>query len=167
MNGFRDKEGLLRLDSLFFETNKSDLVEIYTLESFKRNGLPSLHEIYMNAVNDYDFAIKAFNGSFEQFKKLCLQDWFMVGTDNFVGFAAWREEKKLKLDAELRYALEAAKSEGNIVAIKELNAMNNKVEDRGRGRPSDAEIEKKLNRDERYIEKVKKMKERLKMASNG
>lgn len=167
MNGHRDREGKFRLESLFLETNKSDLVELYTLEPFKKNGLPSLHVLYMETINEYDFAMKAFNNSFEQFKKLCLQDWFMVGTDDFIGFNAWKEEKRLKLDADLRYSLEAAKAEGNITAIKELNAMNNKIEERGRGRPSDAELEKKLSRDERYIEKVRKMKERLKMASNG
>lgn len=161
MNGYRDRDNNLRLDSLFLEKNTSDMVEIYTLDTYTKKGIKSLHSIYLNSINDYDFAIKAFNNSFEQFRKLKELDWFNEKLNE------WKLEKELKVESERRYALEALAAEGQIAAIKELNMMDSKNAATKKGRPSEEEIRRRLEEDERLQSKLKTMKSRFKLASNG
>jgi len=122
----RSKNGIYFTQGMFYEFNNLGAPLTLREKDFtSRKGTTyiSLYQIFMECVDDYDFAEKVF-GSQEHLRKLLGLDWFanggMCGTWEFTGFDTWQQDKKRKEQSKMLKLLEEQAAEGNTVAQKHL-----------------------------------------------
>ncbi len=88
-----DVRGAKRTSSLFVDTivksSAKTMIPVYTMSDVAKGNYPSAYQIYMNSNDEYDAAMKMV-GSMRHWRKLCLLDWFLKGTDRFDGLESWR-----------------------------------------------------------------------------
>lgn len=135
-----DTMGRYRTESLFHETKRASVEEnyppVYTLKSFPHRGLPSAYQIYMNATNEYDAAMQLV-GDMRHWRRLCGLKWFMEGLEDksFEGLLQWREDKKMKDEAEAIKLLKEQAENGSVTAQKTLYDISVGKGSTGAGRP--------------------------------
>lgn len=142
---YLEANGLYRTDSLFVERiakrHKSKGQQaVYSLsERQEKDNCPKLYDIFINSVDEYDFAIKAF-GSKGQLDKLKNIKWFTEGWQGcltFRGYNAWLDDMRERdLSTAKRVLLEKA-MDGDVSAAKKLADMNKTVYTKGRPKKED------------------------------
>ena len=162
----KDDKGRFLTMALFYETNTNPekFAPVYTLRKEEFKGLPSAYQIYMSAVDEYAAALELV-GDFNAWQKLCGTKWFMDGKNvsetGFDGLNAWRAEKLLKEDSELKRKLLALAAEGNVQAIKTLHKPLHET----RGRPSKKEINQQTKQFVDSKEKINSLYDRFKVVN--
>lgn len=136
---------------LFYEWNNPDapftlrdtgLEEYYVARSGKK--YQSFAYLFRQHIDEYDFAINVL-GSWEHWKKLCGEKWFLEGTasgHSYTGLNDWREERQRKDQMLAKKVLLEKIEDGDLQAAKFLYTESSKGETKGKGRPS-KEIPKK------------------------
>lgn len=156
----------MRTRSLFLETNlnpeETGYAPIYTLSEEEKEGLPSAYQIFMDSVDEYDFAMRLV-GSMRHFRKLLNSKWFMEGCTGHSGFESWREDKKQRERSKNKQRLEALAEQGNVQAIKELQRVwekENGTRTVGRPKKEKEQIpeDDSVTDFEKYLEERKKAK---------
>lgn len=146
MSRFKGDNGSYLTQALFYEFNNPDAEftlrdtgkdALYTARSGKTYR--SLAFIYRNSDSEYDCAINTL-GSWEHWKKLCKQSWFMEGKANgiyFSGLNDWRAEKELADEAKAKKVLLQAIEDGDVQAAKFMydKATKKTTSTKGVGRP--------------------------------
>lgn len=126
----KDRTGRFLTQALFLETNKTELgyKPLYSIRSGEnKKGLPSARDIYLASVDEYDASIKLV-GSVDHWQRLTSVNpngeytcrWFMLGTEEFEGLLAWREEMRLRDESFAKAVLQEQALEGNVSAAKAL-----------------------------------------------
>lgn len=133
---FKDVRGVYKTEALFLETispqSKKSYTPLYTLKDLPRKGVPSVYEIYINAVDEYDAAMSIV-GSMAHWNKLCSLKWFMEGREGiFRGVAAWREEMKARDQSLAKKTLMQRVEEGDVSASRALLAITEGKNSKGR-----------------------------------
>lgn len=143
MTRYIDSMGRYRTESLFFETKRAEIAEnyppVYTLKPYPNNGLPSAYQIYMNAANEYDAAMQLV-GDMRHWRRLCGLKWFMEGIEekSFDGLNQWREDKRMKDEADAIKLLKEQAENGSVTAQKTLYDISAGKGTTGAGRPKKA-----------------------------
>lgn len=147
MSKYKGKNGNYLTQDLFYEFNNPEaefslrdtgMDAHYVARSGKK--YKSLPYIYRNSNSEYECAINTF-GSFEHWKRLCKNNWFMTGSVNgatFSGLNDWRAEKELADEAAAKKVLLQAVEEGDLQAAKFLYGEAKKAKTtstKGAGRP--------------------------------
>lgn len=113
-----DSGNRLATNAIFWETNNAKTRDKYPpsytlkLRDYQPPGidsvLPSAYNIYMDAVDEYDAAIKLV-GNMANWETLCALRWFMEGSMqpaiSHLGLKTWREHKAAKLKSEAMQVL--------------------------------------------------------------
>lgn len=154
---YLEANGHFRIDSLFAERiakrhrNVGTKPAYFLAERPRDKDAVTLYSVFINAVDEYDFAIKAF-GSKAHLNKLKEISWFMNGWPgclSFQGYTAWLEdmaERDLSLGKEV---LIARAKEGDVSAAKKLVDMNRTPNAKGRPKKEDIQREAVRKADER------------------
>jgi hypothetical protein len=123
---FQNDQGAFVTTALFYEPSKysknlSDIGPFYSMYSIPEPGYESAKEIYLNAVDEYDAAMKIF-GSLKLWNRVTKMSWFADPKSplTYEGLNAWREEKRLRDLSRTRVLLEEASDNGDISATKKL-----------------------------------------------
>lgn len=134
-NPLRGKNGAYLTQGLFYEYNRgggsSNNEPIWTLRPEDFKGYPSLYQIYMASVDEYDFVMKTF-GNMSHFRKLCELDWFMEGHQfaqgtRLDGLRHWREDMRLRDESIAKKQLAEEAKNGNVTAMKALHETAKKA----------------------------------------
>lgn len=147
-NPLRGKSGAYLTQGLFYEF-KSNKEALWTLRPEPIHNIPSLYQIYMESVDEYDFVMKTFK-TMSHFRKLCELDWFMEGWTSpngsrLEGLKHWREDMRLRDESLAKQQLKDEAKNGNVTAMKTLHDTAKKAtngivkegrpENKGKGRP--------------------------------
>jgi hypothetical protein len=165
----KDTMGRYRTN-LFYEFNKTrheDMPPLYTMRETSYMGLPSAYLIYMLSDSEYEAAIKLV-GSWSHWQRLLKSRPFMEGPDDafsWTGLNSWREEKRIKEQAEAFNQLKISAAQGNVQAQKliyEGKEVSNK-----RGRPSKDEVRKAAKEQADLAARMKDDYKRMTLVVNG
>lgn len=144
---YLEKSGQFRTDSLFFERiakrhKQQGIKPLYCLSERQDKGeCKRLYEIFINSVDEYAFAIKAF-GCKAQLDKLKEIKWFRegwVGCKTFRGYNAWLEDMRERDASTAKRVLIEKTLDGDISAAKKLADMS-KPAAGTKGRPKKEDI---------------------------
>jgi len=147
---YLERNGQFRTDSLFVERiakrhKKAGTTAVYCLsERMNNKDVSRLYDIFINSVDEYDFAIKAF-GSKAHLDKLKELKWFnegWAGCATFRGYAAWLEDMQERDRSLAKQVLVTRAKEGDVSAAKKLADMNKPVKGVSAGRPKAADIKR-------------------------
>lgn len=150
---YLEASGQFRTDSLFVERiakrhKKVGTKPVYCLaERQEKQGCPKLYDIFINSIDEYDFAIKAF-GSKGHLDKLKNIKWFTEGwqgCQTFRGYNAWLEDMEARDESLGKKILIEKAEDGDVGAAKKLIDMNRKSLS-NRGRPKKEDIKKEAVR---------------------
>lgn len=145
-----DSIGRLATNAIFWESNNAKTRDKYPpsytlkLRDYKPEGfdstLPSAYNIYMDAVDEYDAAIKLV-GNMANWEVLCGLDWFMNGgklpASSHLGLKTWREHKAAKEKSRAMALLQEKAENGDTNAAKTILAEAKGEKPKARaGRPS-------------------------------
>lgn len=144
---FYEASGNYRTDSLFRERMNARHREnghkpMYSLSERRvYKDCPKLYDLFIESVDEYDFAAKALGGK-AHLDKLKSVKWFMdgwTGCSAFRGFSAWQDDMAER-DRSLgkRIIIEKAR-DGDVSAAKKLVDMN-KPSTNTKGRPKKEDI---------------------------
>lgn len=117
-----DSRNRRKTASLFAEKNRTDEESVFTLRDYHEpGGLPSLYALYMDSIDEADFAMKAFGG-LPQWSNLLKSTWFMEGdADNpHVGVNQWRQDKAALDASKAKKVLLDKMADGDLQAAKVL-----------------------------------------------
>lgn len=148
-------------------TRRELVKPFFTMRDYEFRDYVSLKQIYMNSVDEFDCAMKAF-GSWDFWLYLCKNPAFLNGTQlraQWTGILNWREEKRLMEQNAAKKIIIDLAAKGNFAAAKML-FDNTTVKD-SVGRPSQ---EKVLERVTKLVEEDTKVKEdmrRIRLAINN
>jgi len=145
MKVYKDEQGRFRTQSLFIETNVTPkLKPIFSLREEGARGLPSAHKMYMEAIDEYDAAMRIV-GNMRHWHKLLATGWFTKGRPELghSGLNTWRNEKQLRDESEAKAVLIKAAKDGSVAAARILYLGLSASE---KGRPKDADIKKEARR---------------------
>lgn len=137
---FKDSGGRWLTQSLFIDYQYDPEFAIYTLEeedkNYKGKVYPSLKRLFIEAedVHEYTFA-KAHLGSWQQWQRMCKNKWLKSHIE------LWREELEVAIASRGVQSILDLAEDGNYQAAK--YAADRGWSNRGRGRPSKAEIAKR------------------------
>lgn len=167
-------DGRYRTDSLFVERitkhhGKIKLSPVYTLsERQEKDGVKSLYDIFINSVDEYDFAIKAF-GSKAHLDKLKEIKWFNEswrGFRGFRGYNAWLDDMSERDISLGKQVLMQRAREGDTSAARKLIDMNKPNNTKqGAGRPKKEDIKRESIRLAEEQHDVKEDLQRLNSAN--
>lgn len=120
-----DARGARRTQTLFIDVNQHKSYEpLYTMRDQDHKGYLSAYQVYMNAINETDAALKLV-GSLDHWNRLCELQWFTKGGVGFTGVEQWREDMK---ERDLMMAKENllynVKVRGDVSASRALIAMH-------------------------------------------
>lgn len=130
-----DSVGRLATNAIFWESNNAKTRDKYPpsytlkLRDYQPPGidsvLPSAYKIYMDAVDEYDAAIKLV-GNMANWDALCSLDWFMNGNKlpaaSHLGLKTWREHKQAKEKSKAMALLQEKAENGDTNAAKTILA---------------------------------------------
>lgn len=130
-----DSVGRLATNAIFWESNNAKTREKYPpsytlkLRDYAPEGydkpFPSAYLIYMEAIDEYDAAIKLV-GNMANWEMLCNLDWFMNGNklpaSSHIGLKAWREHKAAKEKSRAMALLQEKADNGDTNAAKAILA---------------------------------------------
>ena len=128
----KGENGVYLTQGLFYEFNNQEAPYTlrdtgkkshYVAQSGKR--YLSVPHVYRNCIDEYEAAMELL-GSWEHWKKLCSNKWFMEGKDSLSGLVDWREEKVIQDKMLAKKALLEAIEDGNVAAAKLLYETTNK-----------------------------------------
>ena len=89
-----DARGAKRTQTLFVDVNThKKYTPLYTMRDQDHKGYFSAYQVYMNAINETDAALKLV-GSLDHWNRLCELQWFMQGGIGFTGIEQWRIDMK-------------------------------------------------------------------------
>jgi len=145
-NKFKNSNGVLLLQALFFETAPSKDTVVYTLKNTDHNGYPSLYRLYMEADDptEYTFAMEHLD-SWEHWEALCNSSFFKPYIEK------WRRELEVRQKARALAQIKAESLSGSrnsFAASKYLLERGWEPKDKDsskRGRPSKEEIKAKAD----------------------
>lgn len=129
--------------ALFIETNVTPAIKpVFTLKNFSYRGLPSLKKIFMDYEDplEYTFAVNVF-GSFELWERLARSSTLRILV------RTWRRELSLRLQSKAVDVVRniATQSESVSNALQAAKFLADRgwcpKESKGRGRPSNEELE--------------------------
>jgi len=154
---YLEANGLYRTDSLFVERiakrhKDKGTKPVYCLsERASKKDCPTLYSIFIEAADEYDFAIQAF-GSKAHLDFLKNIKWFTegwAGCVSYRGYEAWLEDMQDR-DASIgkKVLIERAR-DGDVTAAKKLVDMNKATSTRGRPKKEDILKETVKRADER------------------
>lgn len=134
---FKDVRGVYKTESLFCETispqSKKSYTPLYTLKDHPHRGLPSIYELYIASIDEYDAAM-TICGSIAHWKKLCSLKWFMEGREGiFRGVSQWREEMKERDVSLAKKTLMQQVEDGSVTAASAL--LKHAENKNSKGRP--------------------------------
>jgi len=137
-----DSQNRFATNAIFWETNNKKTREKYPpsytlkLRDYAPEGfdtLPSAYKVYMEAIDEYDAAIKLV-GNMANWNQLCGLDWFMSGgkfpAQAHIGLKAWREHKAAKVKSEAMAVLKEKVQEKDTTAAKAVLA---EIKDEAKG----------------------------------
>lgn len=148
-----EKNGLFRTDSLFVERmskrhKNAGHTPVYCLNERQAvQDTQQLYQVFMNSVDEYDFAMQAF-GNKAHLDRLKNVKWFTEGWQgciSFRGYNAWLEDMKERdLSLAKKILIEKA-TDGDVNAAKKLIDIN-KSAPQTKGRPKKADIVKEAKK---------------------
>ena len=145
-----DSMGRLATNAIFWESNNAKTREKYPhsntlkLRDYTPEGydkpFPSAYNIYMDAIDEYDAAIKLV-GNMANWEMLCGLDWFMNGNklpaSSHLGLKTWREHKAAKEKSRAMALLQEKAENGDTNAAKTILAEAKGEKPKAkRGRPN-------------------------------
>ena len=142
---YLEQTGAYRTDSLFKERiakrhKNKGLKPVYALTERDAVGdCKKLYDIFINSVDEYDFAIKAF-GSKGHVDKLKTIKWFLEGwpgCSSFRGYNAWLEDMQARDESLGKRILIEKAEDGDVGAAKKLIDMNKTTSPLGRPKKED------------------------------
>lgn len=140
----------------------------FTMRDYEYKGFVSLKQIYMNSVDEYDCAMKAFN-SWDNWVYLLKDQYFMNGPgktkNNWAGIAQWREEKRLSDQSMAKRTVIDLAARGNFAAAKML--YDNTIEKVGPGRPTKEKVLEKITEEAEKTQQVIADMKRIRLAVNN
>lgn len=147
MTRYLTATGSFRTDNLFVEKKKDAKYPfVYTLAEVSKeiDGVvyPSVYEIYMDSVDEYDAAMRIV-GSVAHWNKLCGCKWFMQGWPGYPahrGLQAWREDMKSRDLSLAKSVLMDAAKKGSHAAAKTLSDVVKQEHGHTKGRPKTEDI---------------------------
>ena len=124
---FRSDHGIWKTAALFYERveakDRDKVKPIFTLfeEDRVEKGITfiSLYKLYMESVDEYDFATTHLGGM-PHWRSICKSRWFEEGTGVHKGVAHWRTDLKARDESLARKVLLLAVRDGDIPAAKKL-----------------------------------------------
>lgn len=154
---YLEQTGAYRTDSLFKERiakrhKNKGLKAVYALTERDAVGdCKKLYDIFINSVDEYDFAIKAF-GSKGHLDKLKQVGWFMAGWQgcvSFRGYNAWLEDMEHRDQSLGKRILMEKAEDGDVSAAKKLVDMYKTTASKGRPKKEDITREAKKQAEEK------------------
>lgn len=151
---YLEQNGQFRTDSLFFERiagrhKKAGTEPVYCLSERQDKGdCKRLYEIFIAAVDEYDFAIKAFNSK-AHLDRLKDISWFMngwPGCKTFRGYSAWLEDMRERDASIAKTVLVERAREGDVSAARKLSDMSKPAKTGTAGRPKKEDIKREAAR---------------------
>jgi hypothetical protein len=93
----------------------------YLKENPMDDAYPSMYQIYMECVDEYEAAMRLV-GTMKHWEKLCSISWFMDGKDDFGtrGLKAWREDMRRRDESKALSLLNAKAEEGDTSAARAI-----------------------------------------------
>lgn len=145
-------KGQYRTDSLFSERinkrqKEAGYKPVYCLIERKAyDNVKSLYDIFINSIDEYDFAIQAF-GSKAHLDKLKSIKWFTQGwrgCSAYRGYNAWLDDMKERDASIAKKVIMDQTKGGNISAARKLSDMSKTTETAktGAGRPKAEDIKR-------------------------
>lgn len=153
---YLESNGQFRTDSLFVERltkrhKDAGAEPVYCLsERQEKKGVKRLYDLFISAVDEYDFAVKAF-GSKAHLDKLKSIQWFLhgwAGCKTFRGYNAWLEDMEARDESTGKRILIEKAEDGDVSAAKKLIDMNKKTNTKGRPKKEDIQREAAKKADE-------------------
>lgn len=151
---YLESNGQFRTDSLFVERlakrhKAAGTKPVYCLsERQDKKDLQRLYDIFINSIDEYDFAVKAF-GSKAHLDKLKTIKWFTEGWNGcltFRGYNEWLEDMQQRDMSTAKKALMDKTLDGDVSAAKKIADMNKPSSQYGRGRPKKEDIKREAAR---------------------
>lgn len=126
---FKSSNGVQLTQSLFFEFGNKEA--LYTLKQYNHKQYKSVYLMYMDAVDEYDAAMKIV-GSLDHWRKLCDLNWFMEGkvqgsgdqVTRLSGLRQWREDMKQRDASRAKKQLLEQAEQGSVPAQRILLDMS-------------------------------------------
>lgn len=115
-----DARGHRRMGSLFREMSQDQNRDpIFTMRDVSTDGLPSIYEMYMTSLDEYD-AIMKIVGSQQHWRKLCSAEWFMEGSieKGFTGLNQWRQDMEQRDASAAKKLIQDKMADGDLQAAK-------------------------------------------------
>lgn len=148
---YLESNGQFRTDSLFVERRSKrhkNTDPVYCLsERQERDDCKKLYDLFINSVDEYDFAIKAF-GAKGHLDRLKTIKWFTEGWQGcltFRGYDAWLDDMRERDASTAKRVLLEKAMEGDVSAAKKIADMNRQV-GHTRGRPKKEDITREAAR---------------------
>lgn len=142
---YLEKSGHFRTDSMFLERiarrhKNAGITPVYSLsERSNREDTQNLYNLFMECVDEYDFAIKAF-GSKQHLDKLKTLKWFMEGFPSclsYRGYATWLDDMEIRDASIAKATLFHKAKDGDVNAAKKLLDMTKPSTTKGRPKKED------------------------------
>lgn len=117
---------------IFWELSTPDRREqfppLYTLKVEPHNGLPSMYQIYMGCVDEYEAAIKLV-GNMKNWRNLCRSKWFMEGMIEYghEGLVNWRADMEARDKSLAKMQLLEAAERGSVQAMNKMYNIGEKT----------------------------------------
>lgn len=151
------RTGLIREVNQTYRRNKPP---VYTMKPLDHDKYISLYKLYMECVDEYEFAATAF-GSMDNFKVYQEMSDFMLGphessVHQYKGLREWRKEKELHDKAVAKKLLWESAKKGNVTAQKILYDG-----DKQAGRPSKAKVSEEARKQAEQDKILKEGLERI------
>lgn len=151
---YLETNGQFRTDSLFVERihrkkNNEGIIPVYTLsEREESKEYKSLYEVFINSLDEYDFAMKAFKSKahLDHLKGL---KWFREsfrGLGSFRGYDAWLEDMRERDASIAKKVLMDKAADGDVSAAKKLADMSKPAVKSTAGRPKKEDIKREAIR---------------------
>lgn len=141
----------------------------FTMRDYEYKDMVSLKQIYMNTIDEYECAMKAF-GSWDHWLYLLTDTYFFNGSGKskaiWTGIVDWREEKRLLEQNKAKKIISDLADRGNFAAAKML--FDNTIEKvSGAGRPSKEKILEKITQEAEKAQQVHDDMKRIRLAINN
>lgn len=149
---YLEASGRYRTDSMFYERinwngTRTDIEPVYYLNEVKDSD-KNLYKIFINSLDEYDFAIKAF-GSKAHLDRLRNTKWFSEGfrgCSTFRGYDCWAEDMRQRDESYAKRILKDKADDGDVGAAKKLADMAKQPKVSTAGRPKKEDIKREAVR---------------------
>ena len=135
---FKDDQGRWRTSSLFWERSYDKTNAMFSMEQEDHiDGYASFHRLYLEIADPTEYRVATeLLGGWEHWEKLCASKWF----NDFIEPLRLELEIKLRSEALMRSYLIMHSDKPAALQASKMFAEGRHKEVKGRGRPSNAEV---------------------------